>query len=107
MKSITKILLIITLAFPILGCNQQQNQNTATYETESNNWTKDQKETIHMISKSTANANLNPGVRANAQKIAQETLDKCIKDYPDYSDFSTTRKLWYDIYNEIEKKYAK
>jgi hypothetical protein len=112
-KSFTKIdqlqVVFLLITFTSLTMFNQSCKN-GTYTnsqatTIANNWTEDQKQTILTISKSSANANSNPSIHNNSQDIAQKTLDECMEEYPDYSDFNSSRKNWLDIYKKVTKRY--
>ena len=99
------------LIFAMSGCNRKQNKNidksSSDIEVAESDWTENQKKTIIMISKSSAKANSNPRIKRNADNIAQKTLDRCIRDYPNYHEFAQTRRHWYNIYTTVSKSYIK
>ncbi|WP_316807369.1 hypothetical protein [Pedobacter agri] len=105
------LIVIAYLLFAISGCNQKQNKSidksSSDIEVAESDWTENQKKTIFMISKSSAKANSNPVIKRNADKIAQKTLDRCIRDYPNYYEFAQTRRNWYNIYTTVSKSYKK
>lgn len=105
------LVVIAYLLFAILGCNQKQNKNidksSSNTEVAESDWTENQKKTIFMISKSSAKANSNPIIKRNADNIAQKTLDRCIRDFPNYYEFAQTRRHWYNIYTTVSQSYRK
>lgn len=106
--TICTTLLIASVTFS--SCNQikSNSSNSETVQvSEGDNWTKEQKETIFMISKSSANANESAEIRKHAEDIARKTLEECISSYPKYEDFGSTRKLWYDIFKKTSNSYLK
>lgn len=105
------LIVISYLFFAISGCNQNQNKtidkSSSNIEVAESDWTENQKKTIFMISKSSAKADSNPIIKRNADNIAQKTLDRCIRDYPNYYEFCQTRRHWYNIYTSVSKDYTK